>query len=69
VTLQLSKVDWRKTLIGLGLIAGIVILVYAALSYRNRHAGKPPAGNRSGLYQPTNTPGDTLPLPQPAGRR
>jgi cytoskeleton protein RodZ len=67
VMLQLSKVDLRKVLIGLGLVITLVaaVSVWAALRHRN-----PLRGLKPGVYQSTRgTTGDTLPLPTPAPHR
>ena len=65
--LQLSKVDWPRGLIGLGLVATLV-LGYAV--WQNWRHYDPLKGLKPALYQPAqNTSGDTLPLPVPAPRR
>ena len=67
VMLQLSKVDFRMVLIGLGLVITLVaaVSVWAALRHRN-----PLRGLKPGVYQSTRgTTGDTLPLPTPAPHR
>jgi hypothetical protein len=65
--LQLSKVDWLKGLIGLGVVVAVVLAFSAWLSWR-RH--DPLKGLKPGIYQSTqNVSGDTLPLPAPAPRR
>jgi cytoskeletal protein RodZ len=68
--LQLSKVDWRKALIGA--VAGIVVIILVAifLSWRSHRTRDPAAGLKPGLYQPARTnAGDKLPVPAPAPRR
>ena len=68
--LQLSKVDWRKAIAVLAVLAvvGIVALgiwVWLQLRARDPLAKVPPA-----VYQPAKTNrGDTLPLPAPAPRK
>ena len=65
--LQLSKVDWRKGLIGLGAVVVLVVVFSAWLSSR-RH--DPLKSLKPGLYQSTQSvSGETLPLPTPAPRR
>ena len=67
VMLQLSKVDFRMVLIGLGLVITLVaaISVWAALRHRD-----PLKGLKPGVIQSKHgTSGDTLPLPTPAPRR
>ena len=65
--LQLSQVDWRKGLIGLGVVAVLVLAFSAWLAWR-RH--DPLKGLKPEVYQSTQSvSGDTLPLPAPAPRR
>jgi len=65
--LQLSKVDWRKVLIGLGIVIALVAAVSLWVNWRNRN---PLKGLKPGVYQsPPGSSGDTLPLPAPAPRR
>ena len=67
IMLQLSKVDWRKGLIGLGVVVALVAVFSAWLSWRHRD---PLKGLQPGIYQSTQgVSGDTLPLPAPAPRR
>jgi cytoskeletal protein RodZ len=64
VTLQLSKVDWRKGAIGLGvvIVLGCVLLIWS--HYRARD---PLKGLKPGVYQSTNrNSGETLPVPAPS---
>ena len=67
IMLQLSKVDLRKVLIGLGLV--IVVVTVASIWVAVRHHN-PLKGVKPGVYQaaPGNS-ADTLPLPAPAPRR
>jgi cytoskeleton protein RodZ len=67
VMLQLSKVDFRMVLIGLGLVITLVavVSVWAALRHRD-----PLKGLKPGMYQSSHgATGDTLPLPTPAPHR
>jgi cytoskeletal protein RodZ len=67
LTLQLSKVDWRKALIGLGVVILLVAVVSAWLVWRHHD---PLKGLKPAVYRSTHdTSGDTLPLPAPAPRR
>ncbi len=50
--LQLSKVDWRKGLIGLGVVVALVVVFSAVLSWRQRD---PLKGLKPGVYQSTQT--------------
>jgi cytoskeletal protein RodZ len=64
ITLILSKVDWRKGLIGLGLAAIIGIVAIVILVWRHRVTKDPLSGLKPGMYHSTNTTsGETLPLP------
>jgi cytoskeletal protein RodZ len=63
--LQLSKVDWRQSLIGL--LAGLVVVggVFGYVSWRHYRTADPLKGLKPGLYQPPkNSAGETLPLPK-----
>jgi len=68
-TLQLSKIDWRKLLIGVALLV-VALIIYAIIS--SWQGGRKPdtsSGVKPAVYRPpTNRPGDTLPLPRPARR-
>jgi cytoskeletal protein RodZ len=64
--LQLSKVDWRKGMLVLGLIVAVVLSFSGWLAWRHHD---PLKGLKPGVYQaPKNTSGDTLPLPGPPRR-
>jgi cytoskeleton protein RodZ len=71
LTLQFSKIDWRKVLIGLGVLVAGVIIYAAVNSIFNRPKPATPPSIRQGVYQPaaTNRPGGTLPLPGQPPRR
>jgi cytoskeletal protein RodZ len=70
VMLQLSKVDWRKGVIGLGVLALIVVIVSTIFTWRHFRTRDPLTGLKPGVYQPTNKiSGETLPVPSPAQRR
>ena len=70
VMLQLSKVDWRKGLIGLAVVIGAVIIITAALGVRNRLTRDPLKDLKPGVYQPARTnAGETLPVPPPPAPR
>ena len=67
VMLQLSKVDWRMALIGVGIVIVVVTVGSIWASWRHRN---PLKGVKPGVYQSTpGNAGDTLPLPAPAPRR
>lgn len=64
VMLQLSKVEWRRALIGLGVVVALVAAFSAWLSWRHRD---PLKDLKPGVYQSTQSfSADTLPLPAPA---
>jgi cytoskeleton protein RodZ len=70
ITLQLSKIDWRKAAIGAGVLVVIGVLLAAYFVWRHNRASDPLSGVKPGVYQPApNRSSDTLPLPQPAPRR
>ena len=63
IMLQLSKVNWRKALVGLGVVVVLAIVFSIVLAVR-RH--DPLKGLKPGVYQSTQgVSGDTLPLPAP----
>ena len=65
--LQLSKVDWRKGLLGLGVVVALVVVFSAVLAWKHHD---PLKGLKPGIYQSTQSAsGETLPLPTPAPRR
>lgn len=67
--LQLSKVDWRRSLIGLAVLAVLAFVVSVVMIVRHYQTKDPLADLRPGLYQSTNrNAGETLPLPPPAAR-
>jgi cytoskeletal protein RodZ len=64
--LQLSKVDWRKGVLGLSAIAGIVAITSVVLFVRHSRQSDPLSGLKPGVYQPAHSnSGETLPLPSP----
>lgn len=70
VMLQLSRLDWRKSAIGLGVIAVAVVVVFAVMAWRHTHARNPLQNLPPAVYQaPSHAGGDTLPVPQPAQHR
>jgi len=65
-TLQLSKIDWRKLLIGLALLVVVVIIYAIVSSWQGGRKADTSSGVKPAIYHPpTNRPGDTLPLPRP----
>ena len=70
IMLQLSQVDWRKSVIGLGAVIILVASFWAMSAWRHSKAADPLKGLKPGVYQSTqNIAGDTLPLPAPTPRR
>ncbi|HKI69852.1 MAG TPA: helix-turn-helix domain-containing protein [Verrucomicrobiae bacterium] len=64
VMLQLSKLDWRKGLIGLGTVVVLVAVVGLFALWRHHQNTDPLAGLQPGMYQSnSNLSGDMLPLP------
>src|SRR5437879_11789373 len=53
VMLQLSKVDWRKGVIGLGLLVGLVVVLSVVLILRHHRTTDPLKGLKPGVYQST----------------
>lgn len=73
LTLQLSKLNWRKGLILIG-AAGIVVVMVAGFwtwrSNSTRRNHDPLSGLKPELYRPGSpTPGETLPVPKSAPSR
>jgi len=65
-TLQLSKVDWRKG----GVVVGLVLVALCVLVglgiWRHQRNQDPLKGLKPGLYQPPTNSGEKLPIPAPA---
>ncbi len=65
--LLLSKVDWRRSLIALGVAVVLGGLLTIYFVWRHYQTANPLAGLKPGVYQSaSNAPGETLPLPAPA---
>ncbi len=68
--LQLSKVNWQKGAVGLGVLAVVGILILAVWLWRQQRNADPSAGLPPAVYKPTQRlTGETLRLPPPAPRR
>jgi hypothetical protein len=67
ITLQLSKLNWRKASVILGAVAGLIILIVAGIAWLHRGSDDPLANLAPGTYQPAKT-GETLPLPPATNR-
>jgi cytoskeletal protein RodZ len=64
ITLILSKVDWRKSLIGLGIIVVVGIVGFGILIWRHYRTADPLSRVKPGIYHSTQSvSGETLPLP------
>jgi len=64
--LQLSKLDWRKSLLALGAVVVLIVFGNLLLGWKHRRAADPLAGLKPAVYQPAqNASGDTLPVPSP----
>src|SRR5437867_1168948 len=62
--LQLSKLDWRKSVIGLGTMAALALVLSIFLIWRHYRTADPLSGLKPGVYQSTqHFSGETLPLP------
>lgn len=64
LTLQLSKVNWRKGAIVIGVLAVILVIVLIVSSSRRSRSRDPLQGLKPGVYKATNS-GETLPVPTP----
>ncbi len=68
--LQLSKVNWQRSAIGLGIAAAIGLLIVAVWYWRRQRNADPSAGLPPAVYQPPpRSSGEKLPLPAPTPRR
>jgi len=66
VMLQLSRLDWRKTGIALGIVVVLAGLVIGTAAWRHYRRSDPLKGLKPALYQPkAKQSGETLPLPAP----
>jgi cytoskeletal protein RodZ len=64
ITLILSKVDWRKSLIGLGVIVVLGIVALVIVIWRHYRTADPLSRVKPGVYHSTQSvSGETLPLP------
>ena len=64
--LQLSKLDWRKSLAGLSVLAVALIVVILVVVTRHYRKADPLRNMPPGVYHSTqSTSGQTLPLPSP----
>src|SRR5262249_52381748 len=69
VMLQFSKVDWRKGLLGLAVVAGITVVISVFFTWRHYRTRDPLKDLKPGVYHSSRTnSGETLPM-SPAPRR
>jgi len=66
--LQLSRIDWRKGLIGAVVVIVLLVVLTAWSTWRNSKAADPLKNLKPGIYQ-SGHDGETLPLPTPAPKR
>jgi len=66
LTFQLSRLNWNKGLVALGVVAGLAIVTTVILVWRHSKTSDPLENLKPGIYQPAQSnSGDTLPLPAP----
>ena len=64
--LQLSKMDWRKGIIGFAVLITALVVISIALIWRHYRTSDPLKGLKPGVYHSTqHISGDTLPVPAP----
>jgi hypothetical protein len=64
--LQLSKLDWRKSAIIVGVAFAAVVMGCVYLLWRHNRSADPLKNLKPGVYQTTQSfSGQTLPLPSP----
>ena len=67
--LQLSKIDWRKGAVVLGVLVAVGLIVGGVIAWRHYQTRDPLTDLKPGVYQPAgNHAAETLPLP-PAPKR
>jgi cytoskeletal protein RodZ len=70
VMLQLSKVDWRKGGLVVGLLVLVVVVVSIVFAVRHHHKSDPLSDLKPAVYQSQpNNSGETLPVPAPAPKK
>ncbi len=70
IMLQLSRIDWRKAAIGLGVAVVLAGSFSAFSAWRRSRAADPLKSLKPGVYHSTQTvAGETLPLPASAPQR
>lgn len=70
IMLQLSKVNWQRSAVGLGGLLVVATVILSLWLWRRQRNADPTVGLPPAVYQPAHRPaGETLPLPSPAPRR
>jgi cytoskeletal protein RodZ len=69
LTLQLSKVDWRKAGVAVGVLAVVLLTGWAFWMRRHHNNSDSLTGLKPGMYQSENVSGDMLPVPPPKQAR
>jgi len=64
ITLQLSKLTWRRGMIIGGVLLAMIVIVAVIIFTRNHTPRDPIKGTPPAVYQGGKTSGDTLPLPR-----
>ena len=67
ITLQLSKVNWRTSVVFIAAAALIIGIIWGISSWRHRKAADPLSNLGPGVYQPAQS-GETIPLPPASAR-
>jgi len=64
VMLQLSRVNWRRSVVALGLAVLLVTALLSVVAWRHYRTADPLKGLKPAMYHPArSTSGETLPLP------
>jgi cytoskeletal protein RodZ len=61
--LQLSKIDWRKSVIGIAAALVVLGIVFGYLAWSHYRTTDPIKNLKPAVYQPPKHSGETLPLP------
>ncbi|HEX4342598.1 MAG TPA: helix-turn-helix domain-containing protein [Verrucomicrobiae bacterium] len=69
VTLQLSKLNWRRAVVILGALLVVILFFSVIIAWAHHKKSDPLNGLKPGIYQPAKDSGDTLTLPPPKPTR
>lgn len=69
LTLLLSKINWKFSLVALGMVVVLGLIVGIYTTWRHYRTADPLAGLSPGVYQAQSHSGETIPLPAPATRK